>query len=82
MNRAARWAESTLRRVSRLLGVPCLVSVLVGASVSAGTREPAAPTAVAAPRAGYVEPLVGDPVSLVGLALIGVIAISRRHKAR
>ena len=66
----------------RLPGVPAGVSSLVGASGSAGAGEAAGQAADALQPGAYAESLGGDAVSLVCIALVGVIAISRRRKTR
>ena len=80
MNAPAGGIRSTPGVAGRLGGVPAAVASLLGASGKAGASEAAGEVADVRQASVYAESLGADAVSLVGLALIGVIAISRRHK--
>jgi hypothetical protein len=82
MNRPKDGIRSTLRPAGRLVRIAAGLSSLVGPSGSAVAGEAADLGAEAVRLATQGESLSGDAVSLVGIALIGVIAISRRHRTR
>lgn len=82
MNAPGGWTRLTPGLAGRLGGFPAGVASLLAASSTAGAGEAAGEVADVRLASAYTGSLGGDAVSLVGLALVGVIAISRRHNTR
>jgi hypothetical protein len=82
MKASAGQTRSTPRVAGRLVGVSVGMALLLGAPGHARAGQAADEVAEGWQASAYAESLGGDAMSLIGLALIGVIAISRRHKTR
>lgn len=73
------WTTSIRARDWLAIGT-YVVSASVQASTVAGAGEPTGHGTEALQASTFAESPMGDSVWLVGIALLGVVTISRRHK--